>query len=88
MQALERVIRLWHPLRKLYALRGEGFPLDAGNNRSGILQLYSLMEPLARITHDARSRSLPMNGEMHMALSKLKATTLAEGKPLKVPSLF
>lgn len=88
VKVLERVIRLWHPLKKLYKTNSEVFPLEEGDNEAGILQLYSLMEPVAAIIRDGQHGSLPMNGKMHMALSLLKATTLRETEPLKVTQIY
>ncbi|CAM9682822.1 unnamed protein product, partial [Ascophyllum nodosum] len=53
-RTLERIIRLWHVLRKLYSDEGMVFPLDQGSNKDGILQLYSLMQPLSAITRDGQ----------------------------------
>lgn len=81
---LERVIRLWHPLKKLFINDTEPFPLEVGDNKSGILELYSLIAPVAAIMRDGQHGSLPMNGEIHMALSLLNVTLLSETEPLKV----
>ena len=37
VRRLERIIRLWHVLRKLYVDDGEEFPLDRGSNKDAIL---------------------------------------------------
>lgn len=83
-KSLGVVIRLWHQLRKVFFNKGEEFSLDHSSNRDGILQLYSLMEPVVAITRDGQHGSAPMTAEMHMALSRLKATTLSSDQPLKV----
>ncbi|CAB1105955.1 unnamed protein product [Ectocarpus sp. CCAP 1310/34] len=69
---MERIIRLWHVLRKVYANDGEEFPLDKGNNRDDILQLYSLLQPLSAITRDGQYGNAPMTAEMHLAFAQLK----------------
>lgn len=81
---MERILRLWYPLRELYARGGVAFPLDEGDNRDCFLQLYSLLKQVTSITRNADNGSLPMNGEMHMTMSKLKIATLNESVPLKV----
>ena len=42
------------------------------------------MEPVASIMRDGQHGSLPMNGEIHMALSLLNVSLLSETEPLKV----
>jgi len=71
-------------LKKLYINDGQAFPLEMGNNRNGILELYSLMAPVARIVRDGQHGSLPMNGEIHMGLSLLNVTLLSATEPLQV----
>ena len=83
-KALERVICLWHPLKKLFLNDGQTFPLEAGNKKNGILELYSLMAPLTAIIRDGQHGSLSMNGEIQMALSLLNVTLLSETEQLKV----
>lgn len=39
VRVTERIIRLLHVLRKVYAGDGEDFPLDEDNNRDDVLQL-------------------------------------------------
>ena len=74
----------YHWMTQLFFQKDEEFSLDYSVNRDGILQLYSLMEPVVAITRDGQHGSAPMTAEMHMALSKLKATTLNSDRPLKV----
>jgi len=38
VRVMERIIRLWHVLRRVYADDGEEFPLDKDNNKDDILQ--------------------------------------------------
>lgn len=83
-KTLERVVRLWPSLRKLYITESLPFPLEADNNKEGILELHSLMAPVADIMRDGQHGSLPMNGEVHMALSVLNVTLLSDPEPLKV----
>lgn len=83
-KALERVIRLWHLLRKLYSDEGLTFPLDEDRNRESILQLYSLMQPLSAITRDGQYGKVPMTAEMHLAFGKFKTEVLDLDKPLRV----
>lgn len=81
---LERIIRLWNPIRELYTNIGEVFPLERGDNREGILQLYSLLQPLSAIAGDGQHDGVPMTAEMHMAFAVLKMRVLDPTKPLKV----
>ena len=87
-RSLGVVIRLWHQLRKLYSFNAEDFPLDQGSNRDRILELYSLMDPVVAITRGGQHGSIPMSAEMQLALSKLKATTLAPTLKVGTPFLF
>ena len=41
----ERIIRLWHVLRRLYTDKGNKLPPLDGDNKDAILQLYSLSQP-------------------------------------------
>ncbi|CAN0341548.1 unnamed protein product, partial [Pylaiella littoralis] len=54
VRTLERVIRLWHTLRKLHSDAGKTFPLEEGDNKDCILQLYSLLQPLSSVTRDGQ----------------------------------
>ena len=83
-KTFERVIRLWHPLKRLFINDGRMFPLEANGMKQKILELYSLMAPVAAIIRDGQHGKLPMNGEVHMQLSLLHVTLLAESQPLKV----
>lgn len=84
VRVMERIIRLWHVLRKVYANDGEEFPLDKDNNKDDILQLFSLLQPLAVITRDGQYGAVPMAAEMHMAFAELKKEVLDPDEPLKV----
>ncbi|CAB1104006.1 unnamed protein product [Ectocarpus sp. CCAP 1310/34] len=57
---LERVIRLWHVLRKLYSDTGKTFPLEEGDITDCILQLNSLLQPLSSVTRDGQYGGAPM----------------------------
>ena len=81
---MERIIRLWHVLRKVYADDGDKFPLDKGNNKDAILQLYSLLQPLTVVTRDGQYGAVPMTAEMHMAFAVLKTEVLDPAQPLRV----
>ncbi|CAM9672446.1 unnamed protein product, partial [Hapterophycus canaliculatus] len=83
VRVMERIIRLWHVLRKVYANDGLPFPLDEGDNKDDILQLYSLLQPLAAITQDGQYGAVPMSAEMHMAFAELKQLVLDPTAPLK-----
>lgn len=83
-RTLERIIRLWHVLRRLYTDEGKRFPLDDDNNKDAILQLYSLLQPLSAITRDGQYGAVPMTAEMRMAFAVLKMEVLDSTKPLKV----
>lgn len=83
-RSLERIIRLWHLLRRLFSENGQVFPLDEGTNRDGILQLYSLLQPLAEMTRDGQYGGVPMTAEIHMKFGVLKMSTLDVSKDLKV----
>ena len=87
-KAFGRIIRLWHPLCKLYAQKGEVFPLNVSSNRAGFLQLHSLMDACATIMRDGQHGRVPVSNEMHMALSMLKTSTLDLSRPLKVRYIF
>lgn len=84
VRVMERIIRLWHVLRRVYADAGDEFPLDKDNNKDEILQLYSLLQPLAAITRDGQYGAVPMTAEIHMAFAHLKTTVLDPEKPLRV----
>lgn len=84
VRVMERIIRLWHVLRKVYLDAGEEFPLDKDNNKDDILQLYSLLQPLCAITRDGQYGAVPMAAEMHMAFGLLKTHTLDPDQPLRV----
>lgn len=84
VRVMERIIRLWHVLRKVYANDGIEFPLDKGDNKDDILQLYSLLQPLAAITRDGQYGAVPMSAEMHMAFAELKQEVVDPIKPLRV----
>lgn len=83
-RVLERIIRLWNPIRELYTNIGEVFPLERGDNREGVLQLYSLLQPVTAVTGDGQYSGVPMTAEMHMAFAVLKMRVLDPTKPLKV----
>lgn len=87
-RVLERIIRLWNPIRELYTNIGEVFPLERGDNREGILQLYSLLQPLSAIAGDVQYYGVPMTAEMHMAFAVLKMRVLDPTKPLKVSEIL
>ncbi|CAN0346503.1 unnamed protein product, partial [Ascophyllum nodosum] len=76
VRTIERIIRLWHVLRKLYANDGEEFPLDKDSNKDAILQLYSLLQPLSAITRDGQYGTVPITAEMRLAFAELKADVL------------
>lgn len=84
VRVMERIIRLWYVLRQVYAHDGDEFPLDRGNNKDDILQLYSLLQPLSAITRDGQYGAIPMSAEMHMAFAELKLGVLDPDNPLKV----
>ena len=84
VRVMERIIRLWHVLRKVYANDGGEFPLDKDNNKDDILQLCSLLQPLSAITRDGQYSTVPMSAEMHMAFAELKMDVLDPDKLLKV----
>lgn len=82
INTLERIIRLWNVLLAHYSNIDEVFPLEV--KKQAILELYSLMEPVCSITRIGQNGTLPMNGKMHLAFSRLKATTLNPSKSLEV----
>lgn len=84
VRVMERIIRLWHVLRRVYANDGEEFPLDKDNKKDEILQLYSLLQPLSVITRDGQYGAVPMTAEMHMAFAQLKVEVLDPEQPLRV----
>lgn len=84
VRVMERIVRLWHVLRKVYANDGVEFPLDRGDNKDDILQLYSLLQPLAAITRDGQYGAVPMSAEMHMAFAELKQEVLDPTQPLRL----
>ena len=84
VRTMERIIRLWHVLRKLFADDGEEFPLDKDNNKDAILQLYSLLQPLSVIMRDGQYGAVPMTAEMRLAFAQLKVEVLNPTKPLRV----
>ena len=79
VRTMERIIRLWHVVRKLFADDGEEFPLDKDNNKDVILQLYSLLQPLSAITRDGQYSAVPMTGEMRLAFAELKVDKAVAG---------
>ncbi|CAN0350943.1 unnamed protein product, partial [Ectocarpus fasciculatus] len=83
VRAMERIIRLWHVLKQVYADEGEDFPLDEDNNRDDVLQLYSLLQPLSATTRASRRGDVPMTAETHMAFAQLKAEVLDPERPLR-----
>lgn len=83
-RTLERIIRLWHVLRKLYSDEGKNFPLEEGDNKNGILQLYSLLQPLSSITRDGQYGGAPMTADIYMKFGVLKMGVLDPLKDLKV----
>ena len=84
VRTLERIIRLWHVFRGLYAEVGAQFPLEEDDNKNAVLQLYSLLQPLSMITRDGQYSAVPMTAEMHMAFAVLKIEVLDPAKPLRV----
>ncbi|CAN0267184.1 unnamed protein product [Ectocarpus sp. 4 AP-2014] len=84
VRTLERVIRLWHVLRKLHSDAGKTFPLEEGDNKDCILQLYSLLQPLSSVTRDGQYGGVPMMAEIYMKFGKLKVTVLNTSADLKV----
>ncbi|CAN0564579.1 unnamed protein product, partial [Ectocarpus sp. 12 AP-2014] len=84
VRTLERVIRLWHVLRKLYSDTGKTFPLEAGDNKDCILQLYSLLQPLSSVTRDGQYGGAPMLADIYMKFGMLKMTVLDPSQKLKV----
>lgn len=84
VRVMERIIRLWHVLRLVYANNGEECPLDKDSNKDEITQLYSLLQPLSMITRDGQYGAVPMTAEIHMAFAELKQDVLDPTKPLKV----
>ncbi|CAM9287042.1 unnamed protein product, partial [Sphacelaria rigidula] len=83
VRILERIIRLWHVLRKLHVDEGGEYPLDRGSNKDAILQLYSLQQPHSAITRDDQQGDVPMTVEVHMAFAELKVEVLDPTKPLR-----
>ena len=84
VRTLERIIRLWHVFRRVYAELGVKFLLDEGDNKNAVLQLYSLLQPLSMITRDGQYGAVPMTAETHMAFAVLKMEVLDPAKPLRV----
>lgn len=84
LHVMERIIRLWHVLRKVYADDGVEFPLDKDNNKDDILQLYSLLLPLSAIRRDGQYGTVPMSAEMNMAFAELKKEVLDPKQSLRV----
>ncbi|CAM9372554.1 unnamed protein product [Pylaiella littoralis] len=84
IRTLERIIRLWHVFRRVFAETGARFPLDDADNRRAVLELYSLLQPLSAITRDGQYGGAPMTAEIHMAFAALKRDVLDETKDLKV----
>eukprot|EP00903_Cladosiphon_okamuranus_P013418 g12500.t2 len=82
VRVMERIIRLWHVLRKVYADDGVDFPLD--NNKDDILQLYSLLQPLSDITGDGQNGAVPMSAEIHLAFAVIKQEVLNPKEQLRV----
>lgn len=83
IRTLERIIRLWHVFRRVFAETGARFTLD-DNNKDAVLQLYSLLQPLSAITRDGQFGGAPVTAEIHMAFAALKRDVLDEKKELKV----
>ncbi|CAB1109659.1 unnamed protein product [Ectocarpus sp. CCAP 1310/34] len=84
VRTLERVIRLWHVLRKLYSDAGKNFPLEEGDNKNAILQLFSLLQSLSSVTRDGQYGNAPMQADVFMKFGELKMEVLDPSKPLKV----
>ncbi|CAM9383599.1 unnamed protein product, partial [Hapterophycus canaliculatus] len=84
VRTLERVIRLWHVLSKLYSDEGKNFPLEQGDNKDAILQLYSLLQPLSSVTRDGQYGGAPMLADIYMKFGKLNMLVLDPSKDLKV----
>lgn len=84
VRTMERVIRLWHVLRKLYSDAGKTFPLEIGDNKDCILQLYSLLRPLSSVTRDGQYGGLPMLADIYMKFGMLKVGVLNSSADLKV----
>lgn len=84
IRTLERIIRLWHVFRRIFAEIGDKFLLDEGDNKSAVLELYSLLQPLSAITRDGQFGEAPMTAEIHMAFAVLKRDVLDEKQNLRV----
>lgn len=84
VRTLERVIRLWHVLRKLHSDAGKTFPLEEGDNKDCILQLYSLLQPLSSVTRDGQYGGAPMMADIYMKFGMLKMSVLNTSADLKV----
>ncbi|CAB1121468.1 unnamed protein product [Ectocarpus sp. CCAP 1310/34] len=84
VRTLERVIRLWHVLRKLYSDTGKTFPLEEGDNKDCILQLYSLLQPPSSVTRDGQYGGAPMLADIYMKCGMLKMRVLDPSEELKV----
>lgn len=82
VRLMERVISLWHVLRQLHTDEGKRFPLD--NAKDTILQLYSLLEPLAAVTRDGRFGEVPMTAEVYLTFGMLHSDVLRPTMPLEV----
>lgn len=85
-KTLFRIILLWELLRLTYSKKDESFPLDPVMRE--ILELYSLLEPCAKIMRQAQFSGMPVAGKMHSLIGLLIAKTLNPDKPLKVLSSF
>ncbi|CAB1099071.1 unnamed protein product [Ectocarpus sp. CCAP 1310/34] len=83
-RTVERTIRLWHVLRKLYSDEGRNFPLEEGDTKDAILQLYSLLQPLSSITRDGQYGDAPMMADIFMKFGMLNTDVLDPSKDLKV----
>ncbi|CAB1105816.1 unnamed protein product [Ectocarpus sp. CCAP 1310/34] len=84
VRTMERVIRLWRVMRKLYSDAGKNFPLEEGDNKDCINQLYSLLQPLSSVTRDGQYGGLPMLADIYMKFGMLKMGVLNSSADLKV----
>ncbi|CAB1099354.1 unnamed protein product [Ectocarpus sp. CCAP 1310/34] len=84
VRTLERVVRLWRVLRKLYSDTGKTFPLEEGDDKDCILQLYSLLQPFPSVTRDGQYGGAPMLADIYMKFGMLKMRVLHPSEELKV----
>ncbi|CAB1098026.1 unnamed protein product [Ectocarpus sp. CCAP 1310/34] len=84
VRTMERVIRLWHVLRKLYSDAGKNFILEEGDNKDCIPQLYSLLQSLSSVTRDGQYGGLPMLADIYIKFGMLKMGVLNSSADLKV----